>query len=132
MYNEAVPSDTTVRVTLTKTILWASAIVLAAVGSCSAAAPPSTFIVNVPATKPPSAVVVPQAFLPNFDNEFSGILVSSLAARMSKPPVLRVGGTSGDRFRYSASQKEARVCLQPPLPKQQWQVPSRAQLLQQL
>ncbi|KAJ3495381.1 hypothetical protein NLG97_g3435 [Lecanicillium saksenae] len=98
------------------------AVALSAV-PCTGLAPPKSITLDVPATQPQNAAVVPKdfvgfgiesAFLPNFDNEFSANLVSSLASRMGKPPVVRVGGTSGDRFQYSPTQKEAKVCLKPP------------------
>ncbi|KAL3961225.1 hypothetical protein ACCO45_002748 [Purpureocillium lilacinum] len=69
---------------------------------------------------PGDAVVVPKnfvgfgiesAFLNNFDNDFSENLVSALAARMSAPPVMRIGGTSGDYFLFDAHQKEDKVCF---------------------
>ena len=90
------------------------ALVAAACADSQPVKPPST---------PGSAPVVPQdfvgfgiesAFLPNYDNDFSGNLVSSLAGRMGKPPVMRVGGTSGDYFMYDPQQKEARTCRQGP------------------
>lgn len=79
--------------------------------------------VSPAASKPNDAVLVPKdfvgfgiesAFIINFDNEFSANLVSSLAHRMDKPPVLRVGGTSGDYFTFNPDQKEARTCKKGP------------------
>lgn len=75
--------------------------------------------ISVPSTKPDGAFVVPKnfvgfgiesAFFPHFNNDFSSNLVSSVAARMSEPPVMRVGGTSGDYFKFNATQEAATVC----------------------
>lgn len=91
--------------------------------SCSCSAAPPTKELTVPITKPTDAIVVPKdfvgfgiesAFFIDYANDFSENLVSSLADRMSKPPVLRVGGTSGDNVLYNPAQKEARVCRAPP------------------
>jgi hypothetical protein len=74
----------------------------------------------VPSSQPDNALVVPQdfvgfgieaAFLNNYANNFSEHLVSSLAARMSKPPILRIGGTSGDYFTFNPEQEVDKVCV---------------------
>lgn len=75
--------------------------------------------ISVPSTKPDGAPVVPKNFVgfgiesalfTNFNNRFSENLVSALADRISKPPVLCVGGTGGDKFRYKLDLEEAQVC----------------------
>ncbi|ETS78543.1 hypothetical protein PFICI_10605 [Pestalotiopsis fici W106-1] len=74
-----------------------------------------------PATKDDDAPIVPKdfvgfgienAFLNNYANDFSNNLIASIADRMGAPPVLRVGGTSGDKFSYDPSQTENRICLE--------------------
>ena len=50
-------------------------------------------------------------FFDLFNNEFSQNMVNSLAARMSKPPVIRVGGTSGDNLFFNPHQSEDKVCI---------------------
>lgn len=80
----------------------------------------STFTVSIPTAKPTDAFVVPKdfvgfdiepAFLNNFANNFSENLVNALASRMSMPPFIRVGGTSGDLFKFDPNQQAAKVCL---------------------
>lgn len=70
-------------------------------------------------TQPGAAVRVPPdfvsvgfetAFLPNYANDFSENLVSSVAGRMAAPLVIRIGGTSGDRLRLDLDQEEAVTC----------------------
>lgn len=87
--------------------------------SLSAAAQAATVPISAPATKPDGAPVVPKnfvgfgiesAFFTNFNNTFSENLVSALAARMGEPPVLRVGGTGGDKFRYEPHLDKPQVC----------------------
>ncbi|KAJ6445279.1 hypothetical protein O9K51_00038 [Purpureocillium lavendulum] len=86
----------------------------------SVIAPQDAHPVPVPPSKPGDAFVVPKdfvgfgiesAFLNNFDNDFSDNLVSALAARMSEPPVMRIGGTSGDYFLIDPSQKQDKKCV---------------------
>ncbi|KAF5011589.1 hypothetical protein FDECE_2310 [Fusarium decemcellulare] len=78
---------------------------------------------SIPATKPDAAVTVPpnfvgfaieSAFVNNNDNDFVGNLIDSIAARMSRPPVIRVGGTGGDKFKFDPEQKKDKVCEQGP------------------
>ncbi|KAK8852021.1 hypothetical protein PGQ11_014500 [Apiospora arundinis] len=78
----------------------------------------ATQTLQVPGTKPTGAVSVPadflglnieSAFLNNYNNPFSNNLVSSLASRMAAPPVVRVGGTSGDEFVFDPAQPEDQV-----------------------
>ena len=75
--------------------------------------------ISVPTRKPDDAFVIPKdfvgfgiesAFFPHFNNDFSSNLVSSVASRMSAPPIMRVGGTSGDYFKYDPAQEEDTVC----------------------
>lgn len=67
--------------------------------------------VTVPPSVSESVAIVPGdfvgfgfeiAFLNSYDNEFSNNLVNSVAARMGKPPVIRIGGTSGYVFTVSS------------------------------
>lgn len=111
-YSHAARIPTTMKLSFTLALAGATT------AACDAGQP-----VKVPPTKPGGAAVVPKdfvgfgmesAFFNNFDNDFSENLVSSLASRMSAPPVLRVGGTSGDYFTFDPSQKEARVCVKGP------------------
>lgn len=94
---------------------------LGAAAQVATAAPPKQDArpIAVPPKKPAGAPVVPKnfvgfgiesAFFGHFDNPFSENLVSALADRMGEPPVLRVGGTGGDKFRYDPNLKEAKVC----------------------
>lgn len=78
----------------------------------------ATQTLQIPGTKPTGAVSVPadflglnieSAFLNNYNNPFSNNLVSSLASRMAAPPVVRVGGTSGDEFVFDPAQPEDQV-----------------------
>ncbi|KAK5991718.1 Beta-glucuronidase-like protein [Cladobotryum mycophilum] len=78
---------------------------------------------SIPTTKPKNAFLVPpdfvgfgieSAFLNDFANTFSENLVSSLAARLSKPPILRIGGTGGDHLLFDPHQKEDKVCVKGP------------------
>ncbi|UNI23789.1 hypothetical protein JDV02_009587 [Purpureocillium takamizusanense] len=91
-----------------------------AAAHASVIAPKDGQSISIPPTKPDDAIVVPKdfvgfgiesAFLNNFANDFSENLVSALAARMSAPPVMRIGGTSGDYFLFDAHQKEDKVCF---------------------
>lgn len=76
--------------------------------------------VTFPISPSAHAVIVPpnfvgigfeSAFLDQFNNALSENLVDSLAARMSAPPVIRVGGTSGDTLKFNPSQKQTTVCI---------------------
>ena len=71
-------------------------------------------------TVPDSAIHVPPnffsfgfetAWLDNFCSEFSGNLIKSIGSRMSKPMILRIGGTSGDLVRVNESQTESKTCI---------------------
>ncbi|KAK6189671.1 hypothetical protein LQW54_013034 [Pestalotiopsis sp. IQ-011] len=74
-----------------------------------------------PGAKSDDAPVVPKdfvgfgienAFINNYANDFSNNLIASIGARMGATPVLRVGGTSGDKFFYDPSQTEDKICLE--------------------
>ncbi|KAK8090139.1 hypothetical protein PG997_005100 [Apiospora hydei] len=80
----------------------------------------ATQTLKIDTTKPTDTFTVPadfvgfgieSAFLNNFHNDFSANLVSSLRQRMSQPPVIRVGGTSGDKFIFDPDQKEVKKCV---------------------
>ena len=76
--------------------------------------------VSVPPSAPSEAVQVPRnfigfgfetAFLNNYCvGEFSENVVNSVAKRLGEPLIIRVGGTSGDRFAYDRNQAEIAVC----------------------
>ncbi|KAI0376016.1 hypothetical protein F5Y04DRAFT_233229 [Hypomontagnella monticulosa] len=81
----------------------------------------SAVTLPVPETVPSDAVQAPPNFvsfgfetpyLDNFANEFSENLVSSLAKRMSAKPIIRIGGTSGDRVLFNADLKENKKCVE--------------------
>lgn len=90
-------------------------IVLGAEGPADA---PITRTLTVPTTAPTTAVQVPldfvgfgfgQAWLPNYANSFSEALVASVGKRMSERPIIRLGGTVGDKFLWDPNQEEAVV-----------------------
>jgi hypothetical protein len=56
---------------------------------------------------------IESAFANSFNNTFSKTLVRSLANRMSQPPIIRIGGTSGDYFTYDPEQTEPTLCVGP-------------------
>lgn len=60
-------------------------------------------VIAFPSSQPSNATAVPadfvslgfdNAFLNDYTNDFSANLIDSVAARMSVPPILRIGGTS--------------------------------------
>ncbi|KAI1380651.1 hypothetical protein F4677DRAFT_194023 [Hypoxylon crocopeplum] len=81
----------------------------------------ATKTLTIPTAQPTGAVPAPAdfvspgfetAFADNFANAFSANLVAALAGRMSLPPVIRVGGTSGDRVQFDPNLKSAnKVCV---------------------
>lgn len=80
----------------------------------------ASFALEVHATAPGSTTNVPAdffsfgietAFLNHFSTDLSENLVNSIGSRMSKPMVIRVGGTSGDLVRVNESQTEATDCI---------------------
>lgn len=88
--------------------------------SSSSAQTPPTHL-QIPSTKPSEAFVVPadflgvnveSAFMNNYAKPLSQNLVSSLAARMSTKPIVRVGGTGGDEFVFDPAQTgQLKVCV---------------------
>ena len=74
--------------------------------------------VSASPTAPNSAVTVPAGFvgfgfelpfLTNYANAFSNNLVESVGSRMSVPPVIRLGGTSGDLLSWNPQQTQAKT-----------------------
>ena len=103
---------------LTFATLVSVALRLVAASSDSDQASSITRTLTVPTTAPSNAVQVPadfvgfgfgQAWLPNYANSFSEALISSVGKRMSEAPVIRLGGTVGDKFLWDPNQKEAIV-----------------------
>ncbi|KXX78631.1 Beta-glucuronidase [Madurella mycetomatis] len=83
----------------------------------------STRTIALPTARPSNAFNVPAdfpsvgfetAFLSGYNNEFSNNLVMSLASRMAAPPVIRIGGTSGDIITFNPDQEEAAHCVAEP------------------
>ncbi|KAK4155818.1 hypothetical protein C8A00DRAFT_31372 [Chaetomidium leptoderma] len=83
----------------------------------------STQTIVLPTARPLSAFNVPAdfasvgfetAFLPGYNNTLSENLVASLASRMAALPVIRIGGTSGDRITFKPKQKEPAHCVKKP------------------
>jgi hypothetical protein len=69
--------------------------------------------VTIPIPASTGAVAVPADFfgfgfesglLPHYDNDFSVNVVHSIQSRMSKPLVIRLGGTSGDHITFKPEQ----------------------------
>ncbi|KAK8008368.1 hypothetical protein PG991_010919 [Apiospora marii] len=77
---------------------------------------------RIPETKPSDAPVVPadflgvnveSAFMNNYAKPLSQNLVSSLAARMSTKPIVRIGGTGGDEFVFDPAQTDhLKICVE--------------------
>ncbi|KAK7961940.1 uncharacterized protein PG986_002765 [Apiospora aurea] len=75
----------------------------------------------IASTSPTGAATVPadflglnveSSFMNNYNNAFSNNLVSALAKRMSVPPVVRIGGTSGDEFVFDPNQDDhVKTCI---------------------
>lgn len=79
--------------------------------------------VTVPKTTPKDAETVPADFfgfgfesglVPHYNNTFSENVVNSIASRMSKPLVIRIGGTSGDNIYFDRNQKNGTYCKSGP------------------
>ncbi|KAI9924217.1 hypothetical protein MW887_007167 [Aspergillus wentii] len=79
--------------------------------------------IHIPSSAPDSAVAVPEdffsfgfesAFLPNFNNDFSDNVVNSVGSRMSKPLIIRIGGTGGDLVLVNDDLKNATKCIAGP------------------
>jgi hypothetical protein len=96
-----------------------AAVILSVHEAAAQATVTSTQTVSVPTARPTNAFNVPAdfpsvgfetAFLDGYDNDFSDNLVASLASRMAEPPIVRVGGTSGDIITYNPDQEEAAIC----------------------
>ena len=75
--------------------------------------------VSIPKTAPKDAQTVPADFfgfgfesglVPHYNNNFSENVVNSIASRMSKPLVIRIGGTSGDNIYFDRNQKNGTYC----------------------
>jgi hypothetical protein len=86
----------------------------------SSSASEASYTVSIPVAVPTKAVDVPAdffsfgyetAFLPHFDNEFSENVVNSIISRMSKPLVIRIGGTGGDLVKVDLDQKKPAICI---------------------
>ena len=86
----------------------------------STGSPVITRSITVPESAPSSAVEVPldfvgfgfgQAWLPNYANTFSENLIRSVATRMADgvAPIIRLGGTVGDKFLWNPNQTQAVV-----------------------
>lgn len=78
---------------------------------------------SIQQTAPSNAPAVPAdffsfswetAYFPSFDNDFSENIVNSIYARMSKPIIIRIGGTSGDLIKVDLDQEETRHCVTTP------------------
>jgi hypothetical protein len=75
--------------------------------------------ITVSSSRPTTAITVPHDFtgfgfescyLDAFNNDISRNLLSSLGKRMPVKPIVRIGGTSGDKFKYNAKQASATIC----------------------
>ncbi|XXH04066.1 hypothetical protein Hte_010477 [Hypoxylon texense] len=93
-----------------------AAIAAIAADAAAVAAASATKTLSFPNSQPTNAVPAPPdfvsvgfetAFLDNYANAFAANLIASLAARASAPPVLRVGGTSGDRVQFDPALRGA-------------------------
>ncbi|KAK8016685.1 glycoside hydrolase family 79 protein [Apiospora rasikravindrae] len=92
--------------------------------SSHAAAPRGAGAKTLPiaSSQPTGAATVPadflglnieSSFMNNYNNAFSNNLVSALAKRMSVPPVVRIGGTSGDEFVFDEGQTDhVKICVE--------------------
>jgi hypothetical protein len=54
------------------------------------------------------------AFFPQFDTDFSENIINSISSRMSKPLIIRIGGTSGDLVQVNVTQDEPARCASGP------------------
>jgi hypothetical protein len=54
------------------------------------------------------------AFFPQFDTELSENIINSISSRMSKPLIIRIGGTSGDLVQVNLTQGEPARCASGP------------------
>jgi hypothetical protein len=83
----------------------------------------ASYTISIPAAAPTNAIAVPAdffsfgyetAFLPHFNNAFSENIIDAIGSRMSKPLIIRIGGTGGDLVKVNLNQKEAAICLSGP------------------
>ncbi|KAJ6112160.1 hypothetical protein N7523_008221 [Penicillium sp. IBT 18751x] len=83
----------------------------------------NTLTLSIPTSSPSKAVAAPadffsfgfeSAFLPKYNNDFSENIVNSIGSRMSKPLIIRVGGTSGDLVRIKEDLTVATHCFAGP------------------
>ena len=89
---------------------------LAQASPCDINGSPVKPTISIPATPPDGAVSVPpdffgfgfeSGFVWHFNNNFSDNIVESVNSRMAGKMVIRIGGTSGDRFSYDPKQVKA-------------------------
>ena len=98
-------------------------LLLAPLGFGALAYANTNLTVSIPTSSPSKAVAIPAdffsfgfetAFLPKYDNDFSENIVNAIGSRMSKPLIIRVGGTSGDLVRVKEDLSEATHCFAGP------------------
>lgn len=91
-----------------------------AANECAASATTQTRTLSLPSSRPSDAIAVradfvgfgfETAFLNDYANNFSENLVTVVADRTSLPPVIRIGGTSGDKVLFDPNQEAIRVCI---------------------
>lgn len=79
--------------------------------------------ISIPNTTPEGAQAVPADFFgfgfesglaEHFNNDFSENMVNAIGSRMSKPLVIRIGGTSGDNIFFDKNQKNGTYCKSGP------------------
>ena len=97
---------------------WAG--VALAANECAASATTQTRTLSLPSSQPSDAVAVradfvgfgfETAFLNDFANNFSENLVNVVADRTSLPPIIRIGGTSGDKVLFDPNQEAIKNCV---------------------
>jgi hypothetical protein len=100
-----------------------SSLAAAALFTALAKADNTQHTLSIQQSAPPNATAVPAdffsfswetAYLPSFDNDFSENIINSIYARMSKPIIIRIGGTSGDLIKVDLNQEETRRCVSGP------------------
>ncbi|KAJ5092612.1 hypothetical protein NUU61_007482 [Penicillium alfredii] len=89
------------------------------VAALSQAGQNTSYDISIAKTAPAGASAVPADFfgfgwesglVPHYNNTFSENIVNEIGSRMSKPLVIRIGGTSGDHIFFRADQKNATTC----------------------
>ena len=79
--------------------------------------------IPIPNTTPKGAQAVPADFfgfgfesglVPHYNNDFSENVVNAIGSRMSKPLVIRIGGTSGDHIFFDRNQENGTYCKSGP------------------